>query len=434
MGFAGAQVLRLISSLVLTRLLVPDVFGLFAITTIVQTIFGLLSDVGLRQSVVQNPRGGEPGFLSTVWTLQVVRALFIWVFSSLTGLTIYGLAHAGHFAVESVYASPQLPWLLVATGAVTVVDSFSSVKVLEQERNLNQRRINIIDLSCMAISIATTILVAWYTRSAWAIVAGGMVQSLVHVALTHMFLEGHRVGFSWDRSVVREVVLLGRWIIVSSSLSIFAMNADRILLGGWVTAEMLGFYALALSLYMVISGAADRLLTAVVFPVLSEAVRAGDERFQRLYSRIKLPYDATLALLAGGIWGSAEWVVRVLFDPRYAPVGETLKILSLGLLVARVGMPHVAYMAHGRMRNLSVINAVTLVATWTLIPLAYQFLGLKGAVAAAALRALPTLPIVFRFNRELRINRWAMEWLSLLAWPVGYGLGRFLSWAGAGIG
>jgi O-antigen/teichoic acid export membrane protein len=432
-GFVGAQVLRLGSSLVLTRLLAPDLFGLFAIITIVQTIFGLLSDVGLRQSVVQNSRGGDPDFLSTIWTLQVARGLFIWMFSSLTGLAIYGLAAAETFAPDSVYGSAQLPWLLFATGAVTFVDSFYSVKVLEQERNLNQRVINIIDLSCQVVGIATTLIVAWHWRNVWAVVVGGMTQSVAHVVLTHLFLSGHRVGFGWNREIVREVVLLGRWIIISSSFGIFAMNADRILLGGWVTQETLGFYALALSLYMVFAGAVDRLLSAVVFPMLSEAVRAGDESFQRLYSRIKLPYDAALALAAGGIWGAGEWLVTLLFDPRWQPVGEMLRILSFGLIVARVGLPHVAYMAHGRMRNLSAVNAVLLVATWVLIPVAYHFFGVNGAMYAVALRLLPTLPLVFRFNSELGINRWNLEWLSLLAWPVGYLLGRLLSYAGSGL-
>jgi O-antigen/teichoic acid export membrane protein len=433
LGFAGGQIPRLVSALVLTQLLSPDLYGLFAITTIVQTIFGLLSDVGLRQSVVQNPRGGDPDFLSTIWTLQVARGLFIWLFSSITGLAIFGLATAGQFEPESVYASSQLPWLLCATGAVTFVDSFYSIKALEQERNLNQRAINIIDLACQMIGLATTLLVAWYSRSVWAVVAGGMVQSVAHVALTHLFLAGHRVGFGWSRDIVREVVLMGRWIIISSSFSIFAMNADRILLSGWVTAETLGVYYLAFQLYMVISGAMDRLMGAVVFPMFSEAVRAGNERFQRLYSRIKLPYDAVLALGAGGLWASGEWIVRLLLDPRWLPAGEMLQILSLGLIVARVSLPHAAYMAHGKMRNLSVINAALLATTWVAIPLGYLFFGVNGAILAVALRLLPTLPIVYWFNRELGINRWNMEWISLLAWPVGYLLGKAVSHFGAGL-
>jgi O-antigen/teichoic acid export membrane protein len=432
-GFAGAQVLRLVSTLVLTGLLAPEIFGLFAMITTVQTIFGLLSDVGLRQSVVQNPRGGDPEFLSTIWTLQVGRGLFIWVFSSLTGLAIYGLALTGTFGPQSVYASGQLPWLLCAAGAVTFVDSFYSIKVLEQERNLNQRVINLIDLVCQVIGIATTLLVAWHSRSAWAVVAGGMIQSLAHVAFTHLFLTGHRVGFGWNREIVREVVLLGRWIIISSSFSIFAINADRILLSGWITAETLGVYYVAFQAYMVISGAMDRLMGAVVFPMFSEAVRAGNERFQRLYSRIKLPYDAVLALAAGGLWASGEWIVRLLLDPRWLPAGEMLQILSLGLIVARVSLPHAAYMAHGKMRNLSVINAALLVSTWVAIPLGYLFFGVNGAILAVALRLLPTLPIVYWFNRELGINRWNMEWVSLLAWPVGYLLGKAVSHFGAGL-
>src|SRR5262249_52416768 len=72
-GHVFALALRLLSSLIMTRLLAPDLFGIMAIATAVHVVVALLADVGLFQSIVQSPRGEDPSFLNTAWTLQVVR-------------------------------------------------------------------------------------------------------------------------------------------------------------------------------------------------------------------------------------------------------------------------------------------------------------------------------------------------------------------------
>jgi O-antigen/teichoic acid export membrane protein len=422
-GFVGAQVLRLVSSLLLTRLLTPDLFGLMAITTLVQTIFGLLSDVGLRQSVIQNPRATEPVFLNTVWSLQILRGLLIWGFSTLTGVGIYFLNVAGLVPVGSVYAAPLLPVLLFATGAVTVVDSFYSPNVFVQQRTMSLKGITTIDIICQIAGLIVTLLLAYWNRSIWAIIVGGFAAAFVHVYLTHAWLPGHKVRLKWDRKVAREIITFGRWIVISSSFGIFAMNADRILLGSWVTADVLGFYSIALSLLTVLLGAADRLTTTIAFPMLSEAARESTERFRKMYLRLRLPNDLIFMVASGALFSSAHWIINLLFDPRYHSAGDMLKLLSLGMILARYGLAQTAYLAAGRTAYLSAMNAVLLVGTWLIIPLGYYIGGLQGALIGIALKSLPTLPLMFVFNYRLGLNSWRVELASLAAWPVGYALG-----------
>jgi O-antigen/teichoic acid export membrane protein len=423
-GFVTAQVLRLVSSLVLTRLLTPDLFGLMAITMIVQTIFGLLSDVGLRQAVIQNPRGTQATFLDTVWVLQIVRGAIIWVFSSLTGVVIFVLGTMSMLRPDSVYADPLLPLLLFVTGAVTFVDSFHSTKVLVEQRKMALKGVTLIDLGSQMGGLVVTLLLALHNPNIWAILAGGLASAILHVWFTHAFLPGHRDRLQLDRETAREIAIFGRWIVISSSLSVFAANADRMLLGSWVTPEVLGFYAIAFSLLSVVIGAGDKLLGSIAFPMLSEAAREGGDRFRRLYSRLRLPSDLAFIGASGLLFGSAEWIVKLLFDPRYVAAGGMLKILSLSLILSRYGLAQSAYLAQGRTSYLSAQSAVFLVSTWIIIPVAFHFFGLQGALIAIAFRGLPTLPLIYTFNARLHINNWWVEFGALLAWPVGYGLGR----------
>jgi O-antigen/teichoic acid export membrane protein len=64
-GHVAGEGLRLLSNLLLTRLLFPEAFGLMAIATAVLQGARMLSDVGIRGSIVQHERGAEPAFTNT---------------------------------------------------------------------------------------------------------------------------------------------------------------------------------------------------------------------------------------------------------------------------------------------------------------------------------------------------------------------------------
>lgn len=72
-SYGLAMGLRLVSSVVLSRLFLPNLFGLMALVTTVIVGMNLFSHVGLQENVIQNARGDDPVFLDTGWTVQVIR-------------------------------------------------------------------------------------------------------------------------------------------------------------------------------------------------------------------------------------------------------------------------------------------------------------------------------------------------------------------------
>ena len=71
--------LRVVSSSILTRLLLPAYFGELMLVTTVIIGLNLLSDIGLAPSVIQSKRGDDPVFLNTAWTVQVLRGVALWI-------------------------------------------------------------------------------------------------------------------------------------------------------------------------------------------------------------------------------------------------------------------------------------------------------------------------------------------------------------------
>src|SRR5271154_6168345 len=112
-GFGASTVLRFGTSLILTRLLAPEMFGVMAIASMVMVGLIMFSEIGLRQNVVQSSRGDEPAFLNTVWSIQIIRGFSLWLIASAIGLAIFIAQRAGFVVPGSVYSSPSLPPVVI---------------------------------------------------------------------------------------------------------------------------------------------------------------------------------------------------------------------------------------------------------------------------------------------------------------------------------
>ena len=60
--FAGISLIRLISSVTLTRLLYPEAYGIVAMMSMAAFVLEMVSDIGTVALLVRHPRGAEPAF------------------------------------------------------------------------------------------------------------------------------------------------------------------------------------------------------------------------------------------------------------------------------------------------------------------------------------------------------------------------------------
>ena len=197
-GYGCNQVLRFGSNLLMTRLLVPEMFGVMAVATVVMTGLAMFSDVGFKPSVVQSERGNDPIFLNTTWVTQIFRGLLLWLFALLTSLLIYFGNQIGVVPEGSVYADPNLPVVIAILSLTAVAGGFESTKLLQASRNMLLNRIAWIEVSTQIIALLCMIGWAYTDRSIWALVAGGICSAVARTILSHAWLPGVPNRWQWD--------------------------------------------------------------------------------------------------------------------------------------------------------------------------------------------------------------------------------------------
>ena len=104
-GSLTEQVFRFTRNMILTRLLAPEAFGIMAIIQSTTAIIQCLTEVGVKEGLIQNPNGDKEEYIGAAWWVAFVRSLSIYA------MLFAAAPFAAHF-----YGNPELRGLLrVAT-------------------------------------------------------------------------------------------------------------------------------------------------------------------------------------------------------------------------------------------------------------------------------------------------------------------------------
>ena len=424
----ASQVMRLGGNLIMARLLLPEMFGVMVIATTVSILLHLLSDVGLRQNIIQSHRGDDPDFLNTAWTVQIIRGFLLFALTLLLALGAWLAQLAELWPADSTYAAPVLPMVLAVTGLSAAIWGFQSTKIDVAVRTFQQKRVVLVDLASQVAGLVVMLVLGLLTHSIWALVLSGLVSAVVWTVLGHTALEGPNNHLRWDRSALTELIVFGRWILLSSMVGVLAMYGDRIWFGASMSAAQLGVYSIAVLILGAVQTALMKIVGAVALPAFSEAARADDkQRLKALYFRFRLLVDLLVLFICGGFLTASPLLIGWMYDDRYREAGPMLAILSLSFIVLRYTLAHQVWIALGLTKYQAMDNIIRLVSLWGLLPLLLAIGGVEWAIWGVALHAVPTLVLVVYVNCKLDIFSLKRELMVLPMLLVGALCGALLT-------
>jgi O-antigen/teichoic acid export membrane protein len=425
-GNVASQLLRLVSNLVLTRLLLPEAFGLVAAVNTLYVALVLFSDLGIWQSVVKSERGREPRFLGTAWTVQLLRGGLLCGVVLALALGLHVAAGAGAYAAGTVYADPRLPPMMAVFALTALLQGAESMQLATAQRELRGGHLARLEIGSQLVAMAVTLALAVATRSVWALLAGMLVASAARTLGSHFCLPGRTARPCWDGSCAREIVGFGKWIFLSSSVGFLAANGEKILLGGTLAAGSFGVFAIAATLLAAVTSVYATLNGHVIFSSLSDALRTGDAQTVRVYTRVQQLADLFLGGAAGFLLAAGQWAVWILYDPRYHAAGWMLQLLGLSLLAMRHQVVEQLMFARGEPGWVSANNALRAIGLLVFIPAGFAAAGERGAIAGVVLAQFASWPLSLWFKHRQGLLCRATEQWWLPALLAGAALGWLL--------
>lgn len=393
-GHGLGQLIRLASSIILTRFLAPEVYGLMELAGVFYAGLMMFSDVGLGNCIVHSQRGEDPDFLSTAWTLQILR-----------GVVLVIAASAVAVPASSAFAQPDLRWLIPALSVIALVEGFDSTAIHVYARRVDQGPIVRVELALQLTAVAVQVAVAMVWPTVWAIVFGSWAGSLVKLAGSHLYLDSVQHRLLLERAAASEIWSYGRWIFGSTALHFISNQGDRLIFAALVRdISTLGVYAIAVRLKTALSLLHFKLVKAVVFPALSERGReAFDTEAERvaavsaMFYKVRLPLDLVFVGGAGLLFAVGRTVVDSLYTERYAMAGPILQVFALELgLGATFYLGETLLFAIGETKYAFYRSAGKAIWIATVVPAAYLLGGFWWLVGAVALSEVATGVVAWR--------------------------------------
>ena len=447
---AANFLLRVGSLMVLARLLDPKDFGVVGMVTAVTGVLNLFKDFGLSTVTVQR----------ATMTDQQISMLF-WL-NLLVGGMLGLLSFASAPLLVAFYQEPRLFWV---TGMLSAGFLFNAAGVQHTallQREMRFRALAVIEILALVTSSVIGIGMACAGFGHWALVGWSLVLPAVSSV-------GAWVVTAWiperpSRDVgMRSMLRFGGTVTLNGLIVYIAYNLDKVLLGRFWGAEVLGIYGRAYQLISFPTGNLNEAVGGVVFSALSRLQHDPSllkSYFLKGYTIVltltvpitiafALFADDLIFLLLGPKWQKAAVIFRLmsptiltfaLIDPwgwfLYA-TGRVGKSLRIALVIAPLviggyvlGLPHGP---QGVALGFSVMMVV-----WVLPHIAWCIKGtciaprdvvlavskpfLSGIVAATAALAVqlllgPSLPPFARLVLGGAVLFGAYAWLLL--WVMG---------------
>ena len=428
-GYVLSILVRLGSNLLMTRLLIPEMFGVIAIASMVLYGLAMVSDIGLGSNVVQSKRGSDPLFLNTAWTVQIRRGVLIWLAALGASLVIGQANRIGIVPAASVYANRQLPYVIAVMALGAVVSGFESTKLFEASRSLAVHRLTQLEISSQVVGLLCMLTWVAFDRSIWALVAGSLGATLARTILSHMWLPGVANHWEWDNAALREIVHFGKWIFLSSILGFLVNSGDRILLGGMLSVSALGVYAIAFLLVNSVENLLVKIINDVSFPALSEVARDRPGDLKVTYYYFHIVVASFTFFVSGLLMVSGHALVEVIYDRRYDQAGWMVELLAVGLLTIPYRVATQCFVALGKPRLLSNIIVMRLIALFAITPIGFHFFGSWGALCSIVLSSFLSLPLTILYAVEHRLFDLRKECSLLLVVLTGIIVGKLLNLA-----
>ena len=414
--------LRVVSTVCLTRLLSPDVYGITGVIMSVFYMITMVTELGFQPYIVRHERSDEPDFISAVFTIHAIRGILL----AATGVLLA-------WPLSLLLDKPALAIPFAICSLTFIIDGQVTLHQLRGLRDGKIQRFAVIDLVVSISQTLSAIALAFLLRNVWAIVGSMFVASLVRVWIGYTLFPGSRLRFRFDREVASDMWKFSRVMAVSSMLTLLITQVDKLGLARILPLSQFGIYVIASSLAAAPAVFAFNYASTIVYPAIAEAWREGgsiSNAYYRSWGRFFYLYS-----FGGGVLiGIANLLIRLLYDPRYLSAARYLSILAVSTALMMVTRSiESTQIASGRQRFTIESNILRLVVLITggVLALARG----DAMILVFALGLVEAAVYLFGLMKMAQLHeiRWVRELSLWLTIGAGFVVGELMSFAGQAV-
>jgi O-antigen/teichoic acid export membrane protein len=322
----------LIFTIILARLLLPELFGLYSLALSVILIFAVFSELGIGSALVKyfsNEIGKGDEKLARAYLIYFKK---IKIFFTLISIILLGIF--ANIIANIIYQKPILLALLAGIFYILSIEILSFLESFFQASN-NFKKIfhkeillQILRVSFVSIAILWSLKYSINQEMTLMIVILALASSF-SFSLVFLLLNIKKKTFVSEKKLSKEQKKNVKQFILSTSVialsGIFFSYIDKIMLGYFVEAEFIGYYTAAVSFIGALSpliGFSSIALLPLFSKLKGSSLEKGFKKSLRITFLISIPIFLGTLLFSSTI-------IKIIYGNDYLLSVNILKLLSI---------------------------------------------------------------------------------------------------------
>lgn len=319
----GRTVMTLIVSLVLARLLGPEIFGAIAMANVFVLFIEMFVRQGLVSAIVQRPNLTrihlDTAFWLTVATVSVLAPLTI--------------ALSGWWA--DLNTLPELRWLIIGLTPGLVFKGLGVVQEAQIRRAMDFRPLALRTNVAVVVGGTVGITAAFLGAGVWALVTQQLITAFIELVMIWR-LSPWRPRMRFDRACAVELMSFSGRTLLATLGGFINVRSDALLIGLFFGPIAVGLYRMAVRFIDLTLEVTAGALQAVFLPELSRSNQDQETFNQRTVEVVRI--GALLAIPLLGALAAASDPLVLLLGQEWAPASDVLEVLCILAAVQAVAL------------------------------------------------------------------------------------------------
>lgn len=374
---AIGQVISLVATVYLMRILSPVDYGLVGMALSYQAIIFILYDLGIGVAIVQRKELTEEDIHSAFW------------FSTGFGVILFCLTWYAAILCGAFYSNEQVIGLVRVLALGNVFLAIKEVPYCMMARRFEFKRRGFAELCSGLVCLAVSVLLALKGYGVWSLVIGQTARELCLCIMILKFSRW-RVRFCFRTANLKPLLRFGIPITGQSLLSFLNQSSDSVIVGRFLGQSALGYYQIAVSLANLPIQKVIVIANKVVFPVFAK-LQDDPERTKAYFYKVFHLISLFSFPVLFGLFSVSEEVVILILSPKWLPGLFVLQVFCfIAIFRSYIGFLLIVLKAKGN------AGAVFKYSLYSSIVLPFGFLvGVRFGISGVGVAWLTVFPALF---------------------------------------
>lgn len=313
----GAQGVSFIVSIVLARLLEPEVYGTIALISVFTAILQVFVDSGMANALIQKKDADELDFSSVFFfNLTMCLALYLLLFFCAP-------------LIASFYNNAELIPVIRVLGITLLISGVKNVQQAYVSRTMQFKRFFFATLGGTIGAAVVGIAMAYIGFGVWALVAQTLFNSMTDTVILWITVKWRpRLLFSFRR--LKGLLNYGWKLLVSGLLHTIYINLRSLMIGKFYTAQDLAYYEKGQSFPSFVVTNINSSIDSVLLPTMS-GVQDNRETVKAITRRSIVTSSYLMWPMMVGLAAVAKPLVLLLLTEKWLPAVPFLQITCFAL-------------------------------------------------------------------------------------------------------